>query len=203
MPHSYVCCNIHYVFSTKNRAKTITAGLKDRLCAYIGGIARENKMKALIVGGADDHVHLLIALPSTLSVAKAIQLIKGGSSKWMNETFPNEPKFEWQEGYAAFSVSASRIPETVQYVKIQEEHHRRKSFQEEFLAFLEKHGVEYDPRYVWGCCVSRPQGTGVSLMFHGLAAINRWAIFVRPFGVRWRTALRPRAGGRGPLHLRP
>lgn len=88
MSHSYSSCSIHYVFSTKGRKKTIAAEIRPRLWAYVGGIARENNMTALAVGGTDDHMHVLVELPSTLSVAKAIQLIKGGSSKWLHDSFP-------------------------------------------------------------------------------------------------------------------
>jgi REP element-mobilizing transposase RayT len=141
---------MHYIFSTKNRQKTITPDLEERLWPYLGGIARENKMKALAIGGIEDHAHLLLSLPSTLSIAKAIQLIKGGSSKWVTETFPSHRGFEWQEGYGAFSVSISHIQNTVAYINDQKEHHRQQTFEEEYLAILKKHGIEYDERYVFG-----------------------------------------------------
>ncbi len=150
MAHSYVSLKIHYIFSTKNRQKIITPELEQRLWPYMGGIARENKMIALAIGGIEDHVHLLLALPSTLSVAKAIQLIKGGSSKWVSETFPAHRDFEWQEGYGAFSISISHIDDTIAYINNQKDHHRKQSFEEEYLAILRKHGIEYDERYVWG-----------------------------------------------------
>jgi REP element-mobilizing transposase RayT len=141
---------MHCVFSTKNRQKTITPDLDERLWPYLGGIARENKMNAISIGGIEDHVHLLLSLPSTLSVSKGLQLIKGGSSKWIHETFPAQRGFEWQEGYGAFSISKSIVPETIEYIKNQKEHHRVKTFQEEFIAFLKKHEIDYDERYVWG-----------------------------------------------------
>lgn len=150
MAHSYVSLKVHYIFSTKNRQKIITPELEQRLWPYMGGIARENKMIALAVGGIDDHVHLLLALPSTLSVAKAIQLVKGGSSKWVSETFPSHRDFEWQEGYGAFSISMSHIDDTIAYINNQKEHHRQQTFEEEYLAILCKHGIEYDERYIWG-----------------------------------------------------
>jgi REP element-mobilizing transposase RayT len=138
------------VFSTKERRKTITGELQERLWPYIGGIAHENQMRLLAVGGVEDHVHLLLSIPSTLSIAKAMQLIKGGSSKWVHYTFPQHQQFEWQEGYGAFTVGVSQVPDTKAYIANQREHHRTKTFQEEFIAFLEKHGIEFDPRYVWG-----------------------------------------------------
>lgn len=106
-------------------------------------------MKALAIGGTTDHMHALLSLPGMMSFAKAVQLIKGGSSKWINDTFPRHKKFEWQEGYGAFSVSASKVPKTIAYINNQKEHHRKKTFQEEFLELLTKHGIEYDQRYVF------------------------------------------------------
>src|SRR5882672_5011904 len=107
MPHSYVSNLVHYIFSTKEWFPFIDGELESRLWPYIGGIARENGMKALAIGGTTDHLHTLLSLPATLSLAKAIQLIKGGSSKWIHDRLPKYRKFEWQEGYGAFSVSAS------------------------------------------------------------------------------------------------
>jgi len=138
------------VFSTKERRKSITPDLQERLWPYLGGIAREHKMRALAIGGIADHVHLLLSLPATLAVAKAIQLIKGGSSKWVHDSFPAHAAFAWQEGYGAFSIGISQIEVTTAYIDTQAEHHRQQTFEEEFLAFLKKHGIEYDPRYVWG-----------------------------------------------------
>src|SRR5436190_17279619 len=102
--HSFTSSLYHCVFSTKNRAKIITSELQERLWPYMGGIARDNGMKALAIGGIEDHVHLLLSLPSTLAIAKAIQWIKGNSSKWVHETFPDLAHFAWQEGYGAFSI---------------------------------------------------------------------------------------------------
>jgi REP element-mobilizing transposase RayT len=115
----------------------------------MGGIARENGMKALAIGGTHDHVHTLLSLPATLSVAKAIQLIKGGSSKWIHDRLPKHQKFAWQDGYGAFSVSASQMKSVIRYIDGQKEHHRKKTFEEEFLEFFDKYGVEYDRRYVF------------------------------------------------------
>ncbi|HUG91679.1 MAG TPA: IS200/IS605 family transposase [Planctomycetaceae bacterium] len=149
MPQSFVSSLCHCVFSTKERRKLITDDLQARLWSYMGGIARENRMKALAIGGARDHVHLLLSLPSTLSVAKAMQLIKGGSSKWVHDEFPQHGRFAWQNGYGAFSIGVSQKETTIRYVENQQEHHRQRSFQDEFLAFLKKHEIEYDPRYIW------------------------------------------------------
>src|ERR1700757_2081190 len=113
--HSFVSCLIHCVFATKERRPLITPALQQRLWPYLGGIARENNMKALIVGGVEDHVHVLLSIPSTLSVAKCIQLIKGNSSKWVHESFKAHWDFEWQEGYGAFSVAMSGVEDTKKY----------------------------------------------------------------------------------------
>jgi putative transposase len=149
MSHSYVSNLMHCTFSTKGRQPFMDSELESRLWPYMGGIARENRMKALAIGGTTDHTHALLSLPGMMSFAKAVQLIKGGSSKWINDTFPRPKKFEWQEGYGAFSVSASQVPKTIAYINNQKEHHRKKTFQEEFLELLTRHGIEYDQRYVF------------------------------------------------------
>jgi len=146
---SYISSYFHCVFSTKERRRLITPTLRDRLWPFLGGIARKNKMKAIEIGGMEDHVHILLSLPSTLSIAKALQLIKGGSSKWVHETFPDHRMFGWQVKYGAFSVSFSQLDTIIQYIKDQKEHHRQMTFQEEFIALLKKHRVEYDERYLW------------------------------------------------------
>ena len=149
MSHSYVSNLMHCTFSTKERYPWIDADLELRLWPYIGGIARENRMKALAIGGIFDHLHALLSLPSTMSFAKAVQLIKGGSSKWIHDEFRHLRKFEWQEGYGAFSVSASQVGRTIAYIERQKEHHRKRTFKEEFITLLDRHHVVYDPRYVF------------------------------------------------------
>ena len=150
MPHSYASVLMHCVFSTKERRKLIDVELRERLWPFIGGGARENGMKALAVGGVEDHAHVLLSLPATIPVAKAVQLIKGGSSKWVHETFPERRGFAWQEGYGAFSVSISHVGDTIAYIQNQAEHHRSTSFEDEYRAFLRKHAIEFDERHVWG-----------------------------------------------------
>jgi putative transposase len=147
--HSYVSNLMHCTFSTKDRYPFIDSDLESHLWPYLGGIARENRMKALAIGGTVDHVHALLSLPGMMSFAKAVQLTKGGSSKWMHDTLANQEKFAWQEGYGAFSVSASQVSKTIAYINNQKEHHRKKTFQEEFLELLKKHGIEYDSRYLF------------------------------------------------------
>ena len=113
----------------------------------MGGIAKQNRMKVLAIGGIEDQVHLLLSLPSTISLSKAIQLIEGGASKWIHDTFPEHRDFLWQEGYGAFSIGITQLEDTVAYIERQAKHHQRHSYQDEFFAFLRKHGIEYDPRY--------------------------------------------------------
>ena len=126
--HSFTSILVHCVWSTKKRVPYLSSNLRNRLWPYLGGIARENKMKALTIGGVADHVHILILLPITLSVAKALQFLTGNSSKWVHQTFPELRSFEWQEGYGAFSIAISGIDATVAYIRNQAEHHRTRSF---------------------------------------------------------------------------
>ena len=117
--------------------------------AYLGGIARKHEMKALAVGGAEDHVHILLSLPSSIPIAKAMREIKRASSLWMHQN-GRTGAFEWQEGYGAFSIGVTQTNATIAYITRQEDHHRKRDFQAEFVAFLKKHRIEYDLRYVWG-----------------------------------------------------
>ncbi len=150
MASTFTSMHIHFVFSTKNRENVIDDLLKARLWAYLGGIARQNKMTALAVGGTGNHVHMLISIPAAISPSKAMQLVKANSSKWINEEFPDKSKFAWQEGYSGFSVSPNQIQRVINYIFGQEEHHRIKSFEEEYLGFLKDSGIEFDERYLWG-----------------------------------------------------
>ena len=149
MGHSYTSSLFHCVFSTKERERSLSPEIRERLWPFIGGIARENGMRALEVGGVDDHAHMLLSLPSTMAIAKAMQLVKAGSSKFVHETFGRRG-FAWQQGYGAFSVSVSAVDATVEYIKRQEEHHKKSSFRDEFLSFLKRHDIDYDERYVLG-----------------------------------------------------
>lgn len=106
-------------------------------------------MKAIEIGGVEDHIHILLSLPSTMAISKAVQLIKGGSSKWVHENFPEQRLFSWQDEYGAFSVSVSQLENIVDYIRSQKAHHQTMTFQEEFLALLKKHKIEYDERYLW------------------------------------------------------
>lgn len=145
--HSFNSCLMHCVFSVKERRPLLTPEIRQRLWPYLGGIARENGMKALAIGGVADHVHVLLSVPATLAVSKAMQLLKGNSSKWLRETFAELRRdgFAWQEGFGAFSIGVSGLEDTVEYIRTQEEHHRQRSFREEVAAFLKKHGLDAGP----------------------------------------------------------
>ena len=147
MSHSYAQNIIHVVFSTKGRAKFIRPSAQGKLWAYIGGICKKEGIFVHAIGGTKDHVHCLLQPPPTQNLAKSIGAIKANSSRWLRET---ERDFAWQEGYAAFSVSASQLSTVNRYVHNQEAHHRKMSFEDEFLALLRKHGVPYDPEFVLG-----------------------------------------------------
>jgi putative transposase len=149
MSHTYCSALFHCVFSTCERRRIISEELQAELWPYMGGIARHHGMKPLAVGGTEDHVHLLLALPAVLPVAEAMRTIKGVSSHWIHSQH-KLLRFSWQEGYGAFSVGTSQINATIAYIQRQREHHRKQDFQQEFVAILVKHGIEYDPRYVLG-----------------------------------------------------
>ena len=139
---------VHCVFSTKGRRNTIPADRQTDLWSYLGGIARKNGFKVIAAGGTENHLHVLLSLPATLPLAKSVQLLKGGSSKWLNDT--GADGFAWQQGYGGFSVGLSQQTATIAYINAQPTHHAKRSFEEEFVAFLKKHGIEYDERYVLG-----------------------------------------------------
>ena len=126
------------------------SSLRERLYPYMCGIARENGLKVLCIGGTDNHIHILLSLDSTTSIAQAMQLIKGGSSKWIHETFPELRLFSWQEGYGAFSIGISNVDETKKYIENQEKHHSKESFCDEYLKFLRKNNIDFDEKYLWG-----------------------------------------------------
>jgi len=138
--HTHTSLLFHCVFATKNRIPSIPEGLQPRLWAYMGGVARANRMKALAVGGIADHSHILLSLPPTITIAKAVQLVKAGSSKWMHEQTGNR-RFEWQEGYGAFTIGASQVPATIRYIDNQPRHHTKISLKEEWEMFLRRHAA--------------------------------------------------------------
>ncbi len=147
MSHSYSQNVVHLVFSTKGRVASISNKFQPDLWAYIAAICQREEMFVHVIGGMPDHVHLLLQIPSTMSLAKCVATIKANSSKWAGE---KGHRFSWQSGYAAFSVSASVVSVVVRYIKNQAAHHKKMSFAEEFVALLKKHGVAYDPKFVLG-----------------------------------------------------
>ena len=149
MPHAFTNLLTHIIFSAKDRAPLMGPEVRARLFEYMGGIVRELGGKALSINGAPDHVHLLLWLPATVALSDAMRLLKTNSSRWVRESGLSRRPFAWQNGYAAFSVSQSAASEVQRYIANQEEHHRKVSFKEELLAYLKKHGIEYDERYLW------------------------------------------------------
>jgi REP element-mobilizing transposase RayT len=148
MGNSYISNYVHYVYTTKNHKKYLTKKIREKLFPYIGGICKENSLKLIKAGGIEDHLHLLVSLPATITIAKSIQFIKGGSSRWIHETFKNINDLEWQEGYGAFSIGVSQIDHTIKYISNQEEHHRKISFRDEFISILNLHGIEFEEKYL-------------------------------------------------------
>jgi REP element-mobilizing transposase RayT len=148
MPSTHLSLHYHLVFSTKERVPSIVDDVRDRVHAYLGGIVRGLGGVPLEVGGIADHVHLLIALKATHTLADVLRTIKGDSSRWIHSDL-RLPHFAWQEGYGAFTVSRSHLDSVREYVRGQEEHHRRHTFQDEYRAILEKHEIEFDPQYLW------------------------------------------------------
>ena len=150
MANTYTSLNYHVVFSTKERFPWISLQIEQRVWAYIGGIARHHQMTALRVGGVEDHIHALIMAPPTIAPFQIAKVLKDESSLWIHQEFPWLKKFSWQVGYAAFTISKSAVPDVIRYIENQREHHRVKTYQEEYLQLLKANGIEYDERYLWG-----------------------------------------------------
>lgn len=147
MAHSFVCIYLHIVFSTKDRLPLVALEKQKPLHRYLAGVARSHGMKAVSVGRMPDHIHVLLSLPSEIGAAKAVNILKSNSSRWMRQSVRG---FAWQEGYAAFSVSLSALASVRAYIENQAEHHKRRDFRQEYLALLKKHGIPYDPKWVFG-----------------------------------------------------
>jgi len=145
--HSFLL--VHLVFSTKNRAPVLNNEIRPALHAYLATVARNAGCECYRVGGIADHVHLAIRLSRTISVATLVEELKTSSSKWLKTQSPGLTEFAWQSGYGAFSVGPTELEALRRYIENQEEHHKTRTFQEEYIAFLKKYGVEYDERYVW------------------------------------------------------
>jgi len=138
LAHALVQNCLHVVFSTKDRLKLIPQEKQARTWAYLAGICRNEKIFVHEIGGMEDHVHMLIQLPPTIALADAVQEIKASSSKWLGK------RFAWQRGYGAFSVCRSTLDRAAHYIRNQEAHHHRRTYEQEFIALLEKHGMQYD-----------------------------------------------------------
>ena len=139
----------HIVFSTKYRLPSLRREFRERLFEFLGGIVRRLNGHLIEIGGVEDHVHLLVGLPPTITVSDAVRDIKAGVSKWVNELPETKTRFEWQKGYAAFTVSHSQIDAVRTYLRNQAEHHKKQTFEEEYVAFLMRHEIEFDPRFLF------------------------------------------------------
>ena len=148
MPSTHISLLYHLVFSTKKRHPWITESWQQGLHSYLGGILRGLGGVAESIGGATDHVHVLASLKATHCLADIMRELKSGSSHWVHETI-GIGMFGWQDGYGAFTVGRSEVDWIKQYIRQQKEHHRRKSFQEEYLELLRQSGIDFDERYVW------------------------------------------------------
>lgn len=149
MPQSLDRVLLHLVFSTKNREPWLEDSFRDELHAMFGGIAGNLGGRLLSAGSVEDHVHLLVVLPRTLTIADLVKNLKTGTAKWLKSSFASLSGFQWQAGYGVFSVGASQREEVERYLTKQKEHHRKVSFQEEYRKLLDRYEIEYDERYVW------------------------------------------------------
>ncbi len=149
MANTYTQIHLHLIFAVKYRTGIIEDKWKDELYKYITGIIQSNNHKLLIINGMPDHIHILIGIRPNQSVSELLQDIKGSSSKWINEKGFVKGKFEWQEGFGAFSYSKSQIKDVIKYIENQEEHHKKRTFREEYLAFLDAFEVEYNEKYIF------------------------------------------------------
>jgi REP element-mobilizing transposase RayT len=149
MAHSYTNLLYHLVFSTKGRRALLTPNVRAVLFPYLAGAMRGEGGDAIIVQGTADHVHILTHLRQDKALANVLRDIKANSSKWLHQTFPDQRSFAWQQGYGAFTVSASQSDKVRRYIEGQEKHHRRTTFEDEFIALLKAHGIDFDPRFIW------------------------------------------------------
>lgn len=150
MTDSYTQLFVHLVFGTKDQQPYIDPEFERNFWDYIALIAEENKMNVQAVGGTSNHIHILLSIPSTCPISRAVQLLKSHSSKWLNNTYFKDRKFHWQKGYGAFSVGISSVPATIKYIRHQKEHHKHRDFPKEYLLFLEKHGIKVNPEKFTG-----------------------------------------------------
>lgn len=150
MAHTFSCLHYHLVFSTLGRRNLIPQDFLDRLHGYVAGIAHNIGARNVVVGGTANHLHVVLSLPPDVAVSKATNVIKSNSSKWAHATFPAMAGFSWQEGYGAFAVSKSNVPDVARYIRDQPGRHRSISFEEEILALVENSGIECDRQRLFG-----------------------------------------------------
>ena len=150
MSHTYSNLLSHVVFSTKDRKPLIDAEMKPRLLGYVNGIVRESGGRILSLNSMPDHMHMLWELPPSASLSDSMRVVKTNSSRWVRETWGSQKPFAWQTGYGAFSVSRWNLSAVAKYIEEQESHHHQRTFREEFVELLVKHGLNYDPRFVFG-----------------------------------------------------
>ncbi len=149
MANTYSQVYLHFVFSTKGRDETISPDIEERVWAYIAGVAKHHGMTPIQIGGIETHVHALVGVPTTMSSSQSAKALKGDSSYGIRREFAGLADFGWQDGYGVFSVSHSAISSVAQYIRDQREHHSKRSFEEEYIALLKKHGVDYDEKYLF------------------------------------------------------
>ncbi len=149
MPQSLSKVILHIIFSTKDRQPWLDTDVRPRMHAYLATVCRDLGAELVRVGGVRDHVHIVTTLPRTLSQAQFIEQIKKASSKWVKDLDAQYRGFFCQRGYGAFSVSPSQLDGMLQYVDAQQEHHRTRTFQEEYRALFRRHGIDFDERYIW------------------------------------------------------
>jgi putative transposase len=143
MAGKFLCVNLHMIWSTKNRRRIIDPQWAGRLYAFIGSIARAKNAKLLEANSEPDHVHLYISMPSTTAIADMINAFKANSTRWVHQNIPERRLFSRQEGYAAFSVGRSKERAVIEYIRNQQEHHRKQDFQQEFLGLLRRYGIDF------------------------------------------------------------
>jgi REP element-mobilizing transposase RayT len=149
MGHTYTSLLTHIIFSTKDRFPALDADIRDDVERYACGVGRNIGVKTIAIKSVADHIHALVELASTASVSEIVGKLKANTSRYIHERWPARSRFAWQQGYGAFSVSRSGVDAVVRYIANQEEHHRKRTFQEEYLGFLKRYEIAYDERYLW------------------------------------------------------
>lgn len=149
MANTYTQIHIHVVFAVQNRASLIGKEWQHRLYQYIIGIIQNHEHKVLAIGGANDHIHILFGFRPTQSLSALMQNVKRDSSDWINKTQLTKERFSWQEGYGAFSYSKSQLSKVIDYIEVQEEHHKKRTFSDEYKKILQDFGIEYNDKYIF------------------------------------------------------